>query len=403
MAYFVYEAVNESGKKVKGQIQSPNKHAAVTELTGRGLILRSIQERPETLLTKEFFIGRPVKLEDFVIFCRQFATLIRSGIQIDQALGILEDQTTSKYLKRALGEVYHQVRSGRSLSSSMAQHPKIFPEMFVHMIESAEASGSMEEVLLRMADHYEKEHKTVEKIKSAMTYPIIVLVVAIAVLIFLLTNIVPKFTAMFADLGAELPLITKFIMALSDFVQASWLLIFIVAIGLVVGLRFALRDEQIRYHWDGLKFKIPVFGSVIQKAAIARMARTMASLFASAVPVMQTLAISQKVVGNKVLAGVLDDASNSLAQGKQLSEPFRESKMFPKMVIQMLTIGEETGQVDNMLVKIAEFYEEEVEQNVDRLKAMLEPVMMLFLAGLVGIIVAAIMTPMFSLYDAFLR
>ncbi|GFR38360.1 phytochrome sensor protein [Insulibacter thermoxylanivorax] len=403
MAYFVYEAVNESGKKVKGQIQSPNKHAAVTELTGRGLILRSIQERPETLLTKEFFIGRPVKLEDFVIFCRQFATLIRSGIQIDQALGILEDQTTSKYLKRALGEVYHQVRSGRSLSSSMAQHPKIFPEMFVHMIESAEASGSMEEVLLRMADHYEKEHKTVEKIKSAMTYPIIVLVVAIAVLIFLLTNIVPKFTAMFADLGAELPLITKFIMALSDFVQASWLLIFIVAIGLVVGLRFALRDEQIRYHWDGLKFKIPVFGSVIQKAAIARMARTMASLFASAVPVMQTLAISKKVVGNKVLAEVLDNASNSLAQGKQLSEPFRESKMFPKMVIQMLTIGEETGQVDNMLVKIAEFYEDEVEQNVDRLKAMLEPVMMLFLAGLVGIIVAAIMTPMFSLYDAFLR
>ncbi|MGG1515072.1 type II secretion system F family protein [Paenibacillus oryzisoli] len=403
MATFTYEAVNESGKKLKGNLKAQNKQTAITELRGRGMTIRSIQENKATAMDFEIHFGRAVKLEDFVIFCRQFATLIRSGIQIDQAVAILEDQTTSKYLKAALGDISEQIRSGHALSKGMGDHPKVFPDMFVNMIASGETGGNLDEVLDRMAEHYEKEHKTIQKVKSAMTYPIIVLIIAIGVVIFLLLKIVPTFADMFLEQGSQLPMITRFVMGSSDAIVKYWWMFLAGLIGLIVLYRSFAAGEEGKFIIDQLKFKIPIFGIILKKAAVARMARTMSSLFVSAVPVLQALDVTEKVVGNRVIAKVLREAKNSLQQGKMLSDPIQKSGIFPKMVVQMLIIGEETGQVDNMLAKIADFFEADVDQSVDRLKAVIEPLMLLFVSGIVGVIVAAIMSPMFKMYDNFLN
>jgi type IV pilus assembly protein PilC len=403
VANFTYEAVNESGKKLKGMLKSQNKQMAITELRGRGMIIRSIQEKSATAMDKEIHIGRAVKLEDFVIFCRQFATLIRAGIQIDQAITILEDQSTAKYLKAALGDISEQIRSGHNLSKAMSDYPKVFQEMFVNMIASGETGGNLDDVLDRMADHYEKEHKTVQKVKSAMTYPIIVLIIAIGVVIFLLIKIVPTFADMFLEQGSELPMITKFVMSSSDAIVHYWWMFLIALVGLVFLFRTMAASNEGKYWIDMMKFRLPVFGIILKKAAVARLARTLSSLFVSAVPVLQALDVTEKVVGNRVVAKVLRESKDSLQQGKMLSEPFAKSGIFPKMVVQMLMIGEETGQVDNMLAKVADFYEADVDQSVDRLKAVIEPLMLLFVSGLVGVIVAAIMSPMFKMYDNFLK
>lgn len=403
MPLFVYEAVTAAGKKVKGVHRSVSKTAAIQELREKGLTVRSVQERRERLIEREITIGRPVKLEHFVLFCRQFATLIRSGIQVDQSLEIMQEQTPSKNLRAALADVTEKVRNGLQLSRAMGDHPKIFPEMFVNMIASGESGGSLDDVLARMADHYEKEHKTIQKVKSAMTYPIIVLVLAIGVVIFLLLKIVPTFAGMFEEQGVELPFVTRAIMGASDFVVGFWWLMLLLGTGAAAGLRVMAGTEEGRRSLDRFKFRMPVFGDVFRKAAIARMSRTLASLYTSGVPVLQAIDVTSKVVGNRVLEEVLADSKASLSEGKQLSEPFGESGLFPKLVLSMLRVGEETGQIDHMLLKVAEFYENEVDQTVDRLKAIIEPLMLLIVAGVVGFIVMAVMTPMFKIYETYLQ
>jgi type IV pilus assembly protein PilC len=403
VATFSYEAVSEAGKKQKGMLKAQNKHSAISELRAKGFMIRSIQEKDATVMDMNIQIGRAVKLEDFVIFCRQFATLIRSGIQIDQSLTILEDQTTAKYLKAALGDVSEQIRSGYSLSKSMSEHKRVFPEMFVNMMASGETGGNLDDVLDRMADHYEKEHKTIQKVKSAMTYPIIVMIIAIIVVVFLLIKIVPTFADMFKEQGAELPWITRAVMGASNAIVEYWWMFLIGGVALGFLIKTLTSNEEGKVWMDRMKLKIPVFGIILKKAVIARLARTMSSLFVSAVPVLQALDVTEKVVGNRMLSKVLREAKDSLQQGKLLSDPFSKSGLFPKMVVQMIIIGEETGQVDAMLAKIADFYEADVDQSVDRLKAVVEPLMLLIVSCLVGIIVAAIMTPMFAMYDNFLK
>lgn len=402
MANFTYEAVNEQGKKFKGIVKAQNKQSAISELRGKGMTIRSIQENAKTSMDKEIHFGRAVKLEDFVIFCRQFATLIRAGIQIDQSVSILEDQSTAKHLKAALGDILEQIRSGHSLSKGMNDHPKVFPEMFINMIASGETGGNLDDVLDRMAEHYEKEHKTVQKVKSAMTYPIIVLFIAIGVVIFLLIKIVPTFADMFMEQGSELPWITKFVMSSSDAIVHYWWIFLAGLIGLIFLFRAVASSEEGKFMIDSVKFRLPVFGIILKKAAIARLTRTLSSLFVSAVPVLQAIDVTEKVVGNRVIAKVLRESKDNLQQGKMLSDGIAKSGVFPKMVVQMLIIGEETGQVDNMLAKIADFYEADVDQSVDRLKAVIEPLMLLFVSLIVGVIVAAIMSPMFKMYDNYL-
>jgi len=402
MPYFTYEAVNETGKKIKGTLQAADKQAAIQELRGMKLSVRGIRERKIGWLHREIHIGSPVKMKDFVVFCRQFATLIRAGIQLDQALDVLEDQASGKTLKQAIRDIRQQVLAGSQLSEAMKQHPNVFPDMFVNMVMSGEVGGQLDDVLERMATHYEKEHRTMQKVKSAMTYPAIVLVLAVGVVIFMLAKVVPTFAGMFADQGLELPLVTKIVMGASDFVTRYWWILLLGLAAAVLGFQLAFAGEQGKYMLDKLKFNLPLFGIVLRKAAIARLSRVMASLHSGGVPLIEALTVSARAAGNRVVRKVLEEARQSLAEGRQLSKPFRESGLFPKMVTSMLVIGEETGQLDTMFGKIADFYEDDVDKTVDQLKASIEPMLLLVVSTIVGIIIAAMMTPMFKLYENFL-
>lgn len=402
MPYFTYEAVNETGKKIKGTLQAADKQAAIQELRGMKLSVRGIRERKIGWLHREIHIGSPVKMKDFVVFCRQFATLIRAGIQLDQALDVLEDQASGKTLKQAIRDIRQQVLAGSQLSEAMKQHPNVFPDMFVNMVMSGEVGGQLDDVLERMATHYEKEHRTMQKVKSAMTYPAIVLVLAVGVVIFMLAKVVPTFASMFADQGLELPLVTKIVMGASDFVTHYWWILLLGLAAAILGFQLAFAGEQGKYMLDKLKFNLPLFGIVLRKAAIARLSRVMASLHSGGVPLIEALTVSARAAGNRVVRKVLEEARQSLAEGRQLSKPFRESGLFPKMVTSMLVIGEETGQLDTMFGKIADFYEDDVDKTVDQLKASIEPMLLLVVSTIVGIIIAAMMTPMFKLYENFL-
>lgn len=398
MAQFEYQVRTNAGKQLKGKLTASDKATAMDELRKRGLTVFSLSEQRTSFLSTEIYIGNPVKTIHFIIYCRQFATLMRAGVSIVDATRILAEQTESKALRKALHDVNSSLLRGISLSQSIQEHKKIFPPLFVSMIRAGEESGDLEGTLERLAVYFEKRHTTTEKIKSALTYPVTVAVMAIAAVVYLLWAIVPQFVTMFESMNAELPAITKMVLALSKSIQGQWYIWCFAIILLVTGFQIAKRTEKGAYALDYAKLKVPVFGKLNQKGSIAQFTRTFASLYASSVPILQALSILEEVAGNKVIGGYIRSAGDSLRQGKPLSEPLKKAWVFPPLVTQMIAIGEETGALDQMLSKVADFYEMDVENTVDRLKSLLEPLLIAFLAGVVGVIVAAIMLPMFSLY-----
>lgn len=399
MPQFEYQVKTHAGKQLKGKLTATDKAIAMEELRKRGLTVFSLVERKTTILSMEIYIGNPVKTIHFIIYCRQFATLMRAGVSIVDATRILAEQTESKPLRKALLDVNSSLLRGTAFSQAIQDHKKIFPPLFVSMIRAGEETGDLEGTLERLAVYFEKQHTTTEKIKSALTYPITVGVMAIAAVVYLLWAIVPQFVSMFESMDAELPAITKMVLALSKSIQGQWYIWLLVIILLITAFQFAKRTERGAYALDYAKLKIPVFGKLNQKGSIAQFTRTFSSLYASSVPILQSLAIVEEVAGNRVIGGYIRKASDSLRQGKPLSEPLKKAWVFPPLVTQMIAIGEETGALDQMLSKVADFYEMDVENTVDRLKSLLEPLLIAFLAGVVGIIVAAIMLPMFSLYS----
>lgn len=399
MPQFEYQVKTHAGKQLKGKLTATDKAIAMEELRKRGLTVFSLVERKTTILSMEIYIGNPVKTIHFIIYCRQFATLMRAGVSIVDATRILAEQTESKPLRKALLEVNSSLLRGTAFSQAIQDHKKIFPPLFVSMIRAGEETGDLEGTLERLAVYFEKQHTTTEKIKSALTYPITVGVMAIAAVVYLLWAIVPQFVSMFESMNAELPAITKMVLALSKSIQGQWYIWLLVIILLITAYQFAKRTDRGAYALDYAKLKIPVFGKLNQKGSIAQFTRTFSSLYASSVPILQSLAIVEEVAGNRVIGGYIRKASDSLRQGKPLSEPLKKAWVFPPLVTQMIAIGEETGALDQMLSKVADFYEMDVENTVDRLKSLLEPLLIAFLAGVVGIIVAAIMLPMFSLYS----
>lgn len=386
-----------SGRSCRGVIQAIDRSSALTELKQQ-YIVTDIQEQRETVWNKEFYIGSPVKNEQFVVFCRQFATMIRAGISIVDATSVLAAQCESKPLAKTLHEVNAELRKGNTFSGAISAHPRIFPAIFVHMIRAGEESGSMEDTLERLAVYFERAHFTREKVKSAMTYPAIVSIMAVFVVIFLLKFIIPRFQTMFTQLGGDLPAITRFTLLLSRSIEEHWYIWLMVMVWIVAVIYLLLRWERGAYAWDYIKLKVPVFGLLNRKSAIAQMTRTLSSLYASAVPVLQSLAIVEKVVGNKVIGATIHECQISLRQGRPLSEPLKQSWIFPPLVTQLILVGEETGSIDTMLGKVADFYESDVENSVDKLKQLIEPIMIVLLAGVVGFIMASIMIPMLSLY-----
>ncbi|WP_191560714.1 type II secretion system F family protein [Metabacillus idriensis] len=398
MARFKYEGRGKTGQ-ASGVIVGTSRRDAIIKLQEKGVRITKIEELQETLLTKEISIGNPVKLQDFVIYLRQFSTLLKAGISVVDATNILARQTDSKALSKALFDVEEELRSGNALSAATSKHKKIFTSMFTNMVKAGEAAGNMDETLDRLAVHYEKQHKTKQKIISALAYPAVVGIVAIAVVIFLLVAVVPTFVTMFSDFGADLPLITQFVLGASEWMQSHWWIVILALILASITLIVMKGQPSTKYYLDVMALRTPIFGKMLQKAALARMTRTLSSLFSSSVPILQAISIVENIVENEVITRVLKESRNALEKGNSLTEPMKDHWVFPPLVTQMIAIGEETGSLDEMLSKVADFYEEEVEQATDRLKSLIEPLMIVFLAGIVGVVVTSILVPMFDIFD----
>jgi type IV pilus assembly protein PilC len=398
MARFKYTGRDRKGKRT-GTLNAESKRDAIEKLREDGIRVLEMAEIPETALTKDISFGNPVKLQHMVIYLRQFATLIKAGVTIVDATGILAQQTESKGLKKALLDIENELKMGKSFSDSAQRHKKVFSSMFINLIKAGEAGGNMEETLERLAIFVEKQHQTRQKVKSALSYPTVIGIIAIAVVIFLLTSVVPTFVSMFDDMGAELPAVTQFVLNASEFMQKFWwfVILLFIAIGFgFVGLR---RNSKTRYYLDYAALRMPIFGKMQQKAALARLTRTLSSLFTSGVPILQALAVCEKIVENDVIARVVRASRDDLEKGKSMTGPMKEHWAFPPLVTQMIAIGEGTGALDAMLTKVAVFYEQEVENTAEQLKALIEPLMIVFLAGIVGVIVLSIMMPMFDMFQ----
>lgn len=403
MQYFKYVGRTEKGYLKRGTIQSKSRNQAIIDLKAQGIQPRELTETKPSIFTTDISIGNnAVKHRDFIIYCRQFATLIRAGITIVDATNILAHQTDSKGLKKALLLVESELRDGRSFSEAVKSHPKIFPTIFVHMIEAGEMTGNLDETLDRLATYFEKQYNIRKKVQSTMAYPIVLTFVIIAVVIFLMLAIIPNFLSMFEQMGSELPFVTQLVVNISNFVQQSWwvlLSILLVVIGIFIYLY--RQNKAFNYSVHVMLLRMPIFGQLLQKSAIARMSRTLASLFSSSVPILQALGIVAKVVNNPVIGKVVLEARENLESGQSLSEPLKKSWVFPPLVSHMTAIGEETGSLDYMLEKIADFYEEDVDRTVDTLRTLIEPLMIILLAGVVGFIVLSIIVPMLSIFTDF--
>lgn len=399
MTTFKYIGRSKKGEQAKGTVEADSKSAAIKKIKEMGISPREITES-NSILHMDLNFGAAVKMEHFVIFCRQFATLIRAGVSIVESVHILAKQTESKMLKKSLFAIEEDLRAGISFSTAASKFPKVFPTLFINMMKAGEVTGNMDETLERLASSYEKTFKLKKKIQSAMMYPIVLIILILFVGAFMLLWLVPQFTQNFESFGAELPTITVIVLKFSDALKDYWW-IFLSVIIAVVGIFIFLFKNNKQFHYSVyyVLLKLPVFGAVLQKSAIARMTRTLSSLFSSSVPILNALTIVEKISGNPIIEEVIRDSKKSLETGSSLAEPLEKSWVFPPLVTQMVSIGETTGSLDYMLEKIAEFYEDDVDRTVDSLKSLIEPLMILLLAGIVGFIVAAIMMPMFSLYD----
>ncbi|SOC38265.1 type II secretion system F family protein [Ureibacillus acetophenoni] len=400
MTVYKYVGRTKTGAPSKGTIDAANKNAAIAKLRERGINPREINES-KSLLHMEINLGEnKVKNQDFVIYCRQFATLIRAGVSIVESTNILAQQSKSKPLKKALQQVEEDIRSGIPFSEATVKHPKVFPALFTNMMRSGEATGNIDDTLERLANTFEKQYNLKKKIQSTLTYPAVLLVITIIVVFFLLIFIVPTFVSTFEEMDAELPWITVFTVGVSEWLQQFWWLVIGFTLIAIVVFRILYKgNKEFNYWVHYAVLRVPVFGPLLQKSVIARLMRTLSSLFSSAVPILNALTISERVVGNPVVGKVVLEARTSLEKGSSLTEPLKQSWLFPPLVTSMTAIGESTGSLDYMLEKIADFYEAEVDRAVDTLKSLIEPLMILILAVIVGFIVAAIMMPMFSLYE----
>jgi type IV pilus assembly protein PilC len=399
MAQYKYEGRTRNGKKEQGKLIAASRREAMQKLKAKGIAVSLIEEKAVRFWEQEISLGSNVKLQDLCIYLRQFSTLLQAGISIVEANRILASQAENKILRKSLEAIDEDLRSGQPLSEATSKHGKIFPKIYLSMIQAGEISGRLDETLNRVADFFEKQYRTRQKVVSALTYPAILGFIAIVAVIFLLTFVVPTFASMFQGFGARLPAITRYVLNASDWMKKYWWT-FVLVVFIIYGTKVILsRISSSKYYIDYAKLRLPIFGKLLQKAAIARMARTLSSLFSSSVPILQAISIVEQIVENEVMARVLKDSRFSLEKGQPLVEPMRSHWAFPPLVTQMIGVGESTGSLDIMLGKIADYYEAEVDTMTDRLKSLIEPIMILLLSVVVGTIVSAIMVPMYDIFN----
>jgi len=402
MPQFAYSAIEPSGREVRGTIEAENGTAVLSKLQSLNYTVVKLEENRNAAIKAPSFGkgGGKVKLNALVVFSRQFATMVSAGINILKCLDILEAQTKDPILKPILGEVRKDVVGGSSLTDALAKHPNTFSKLFVSMVRAAEVGGILDTILDRLAIFLEKEQEIIGKIKGAMVYPVCVLVFALLMVVALFIFVLPTFKQIFADVGTELPLITKLLFIISDTLRTFWYLLPGIPFGTVAFFKYYYKTPQGRWNIDNLKLRVPIFGELVQKMAISRFSRTLGTLVNSGVPVLRSLEIVAEASGNVVIQKAVDDARQSVREGQRISAPLAASGQFPMMVTQMMDIGEETGRMSEMLIKVANFYDNEVEVAVKALTSLIEPLLIILLGGIVGFIVGSIMVPMFTLVNA---
>jgi type IV pilus assembly protein PilC len=398
MAKFKYQTVDDYGNYEKGILEAQSFQLAMDELKAKDVWIMQLLDQSKSLLTRELSFGGPkVKTEHFTVFCRQLSTMYKSGVNMVEAVRVLGEQTNSKPFRKILVDVAEEMQHGTQFSVAVAKYPTVFSSIFINMIVAGEASGNLDEMLNRLATFFEKEYYTREKVKSAMVYPIIMGVVTVMVVTLMMTFVIPKFVANFQSMGIELPLPTRIVIKISDFMKVYWYLVPLILVLPNLIVRTLKKNPKGLYFWDYVRLKVPVFGKLSHKQSLARFSRTFSSLYGAAIPMLQTMSIVSSVVDNEVIAKLILESREGLKNGQSIAEPFRDSWLFPPMVVQMLAIGEKSGALDTMLEKVADFYEADVDTMSDRLKSLLEPLMILGLSVIVGGIVMAVMLPTFKM------
>ncbi len=397
MAAFSYSAINAEGLELTGELHAPDLFGAREQLRIRGLLASKLDELPSAGEegARNFF--KKVKPKTLQIFSRQFATMIEAGLNIVAALVILEQQTEDKYFAQVVRELRADVEGGLLLSQAMSRHPKIFERLFVSMVEAGEAAGILDEVLDRVALHIEKATQIKRRVKGAMLYPLMVLTFASLVLAGLLMFLVPVFVRIFGQLGGELPTLTQYVVTMSDLLRHKWYIIFPLVGGSIFGFRKYKKTEPGRKQWDRFKLKVPKIGPVVLKVTMARFSRTLSTLVSAGVDIIQALEITGQTAGNWMVEEALADVRAKVHEGVPIAQPLVDNAIFPPMVSQMVKIGEETGELEKMLGKIADFYEDEVDAAIQSLTSIVEPLMMILVGAMVGVIVIAMYLPMFKM------
>lgn len=402
MAEYAYKALDTQGDARTGTIDAETESHAIARLREQGWVPLKLDSTAPGVLRGEVkipFLSNRISLKDVAVGSRQLATMIDAGLPLMRALSVLTEQTQSQALARTWEAVRDEVQAGASFSAALAKHPKAFNPLYVAVVRAGEAGGALDEVLLRLADTLEKQVNLKNKIRSAMTYPVMVAVMVFAILAGILIFIVPTFEQLYIDLGGTLPFPTRVLIAASSGLRRFFPFLVPLFAGGAYAVRRYVNTDKGRHQWDMLKLRIPVFGELFRKVAMSRLARTLSTMLRSGVPVLQSLEITRETVGNRVVAEAIEDVETSVRKGDSLARPLARHKVIPPMVVQMLAVGEETGGVDTMLEKVAQFYDSEVDATVDALTSLIEPILIVFLGGVVGGILISLYLPLFKLVD----
>ena len=400
MAEFQYRVITPEGKEKKGTMEGKSIEQVTGVLKAQKNVILSVSEASLMSRDINFSLGSRVSARDYSIFCRQFVSIISAGVSIINALEMMRDQTENRTLKKALGEVYEDVSKGESMAGAMKKHSKVFPSMLCNMVEAGEASGSMEVAFERMAVQFEKENKLKQSVKKAMIYPIVLLVVMVGVLFLMMIWVIPNFMGMFAELDTELPPITQAVVNMSDFVIAKWWLILLVVAAAIALFKAYAASPSGKFVLGGIALKIPVFGKLQTKSECARLGRTLCTLLGAGVPMMDAIEITGRSMENVHYKKAMMDAKDQVMRGMALSRPLKTCGLFPPMVVHMVSIGEETGNIETMLENVANYYEDDVQVATEQVMALMEPMIIVVMAIVVGVLIMAIMQPMLTLYES---
>jgi len=401
MANFTYKALDQRGTSATGEIEGESKAAAAAALRNRGLTVLDLNEVKTGLAQMD--IGGAltrIKPKDITVFSRQFATMVSSGLSMLRCLYVLEEQTENKKLAAVIGQIKDDVEAGISLSDALEKHPNVFNKLYVSMVRAGELGGILDEVLNRLATQLEKEDSIRRAVKSAMVYPIMIGTFALLVLIGMVMFLIPIFADMYKDLGGQLPGLTRVMMAVSDFLTGWWYIVFPAVIAVVWVIIRLKRTEGGTELWDRFKLRVPMgIGEIVRKLAVARFSRTLGTLVSSGVPILQAIEITGQAAGNVVIEKAMKDVQQSIKEGQSITGPLEKVSVFPAMVTQMIAVGEETGSLDAMLGKVADFYEDEVDASVKSLTSILEPILMIGVGSVVGLVVIAMYLPIFNMMN----